>query len=394
MAVPGSGGSDLRWKRSCYTLVLLAQSCRFGRTWGDLEIVKCPRLVFMLPFLWHGEWGMLVDTSLSQILPGVVQWTLAYTNTLGPTPVHISEKFIYVKYHYIIVCHSIEHIYDLHICIVNVHVHELSIHVTWNTCTCIVMVECKISIKDDSVSCLKFSYLLLAAWSDPLEEQQWWCSGFILSLVPFQTLLQHISLKIHVVVVSSSWSSLSSISVSYSADGFITCWIISLSVKCWYPGLLESSFIQLVMSSSERLWSNSLASASTLCSWASVSSGCWSDSVALSLAESLFHDLVNVGAGISSRAAALMYTTFCIQWLIGLLDSAEAISEALTSCISSAVLSKPLGPYAVPVLLCLEASLRHCNLDVLEHCLESAMLVGFKSNAFSLMVRSDSWINL
>ena len=40
-----------------------------------------------------------------------VQWALAYPNTLGPTPVHISEKFIYVKYHIIIVMSFHKHIH-------------------------------------------------------------------------------------------------------------------------------------------------------------------------------------------------------------------------------------------------------------------------------------------
>lgn len=33
----------------------------------------------------------------------LIQWTLTYPNTLGPTPVHISEMFIYVKYYYIMI---------------------------------------------------------------------------------------------------------------------------------------------------------------------------------------------------------------------------------------------------------------------------------------------------
>ena len=46
---PGSGGSGLRQRRSCYKLEL-AQSGRLGTTWGVLEIGECSKLVCMLPF--------------------------------------------------------------------------------------------------------------------------------------------------------------------------------------------------------------------------------------------------------------------------------------------------------------------------------------------------------
>ena len=51
-----------------------------------------------------------------------IQWALAYPNTLGPTPVHISEKFISLHHNYII-----HRAHNMYMCIVNVHVHELSI---------------------------------------------------------------------------------------------------------------------------------------------------------------------------------------------------------------------------------------------------------------------------
>ena len=40
----------------------------------------------------------MVQVSLVHCLLGIATVTLHYLNTLGPTSVHISEKFIYVKY--------------------------------------------------------------------------------------------------------------------------------------------------------------------------------------------------------------------------------------------------------------------------------------------------------
>ena len=132
-----------------------------------------------------------------------------------------------------------------------------------------------------------------------------------------------------------------------------------------------------------QVWSNSLASASTLSLWASAS--CWYDCVALSLAKNLFHDLVN--------------------WYgpRGFGGTEEEIQEVNASEIASAGLSRPishwmyqkhqyqrcdvyehncLGRYSSSNLCCCVwrlggrnmalialSWLRYCNLDVLEHML-------------------------
>ena len=94
----------------------------------------------------HKQWNF-VHTLYKTTLSLVVQWMLTYPNTLGPTLIHISENV------HIIMWNTNEKI-------VEVYVH---------TCTGIIWkchrVECEVWINDDSVSCFRFLYLLLAAIS-------------------------------------------------------------------------------------------------------------------------------------------------------------------------------------------------------------------------------------